>query len=300
MRKNRRGPRTAALLAAAMMSLPAGCGADEATTPGPTTTAEATTGVALHAELRRNRGDEGKRIIQVTMTNTGAEPLVVHELVLDAPHFPAVSPTPKGSTVWPGIPLDLPIPYGTPDCKEKSTATEDQDRGAGVRIRVGPTAGPEHDVRLVVDPALLDRLLTAECEQVALARAVTVSFSESWTRGTRNDLPALDGRLVLVRGDAVGPVAVTDLDGSTLFLLNTAAVPPPLPLVMAADADRAEMAIQVTAKSCDAHVRSQSQRPYELSIFVSVDGAEPKFVAPAVDPSAQASMQEVIAATCGT
>ena len=80
--------------------------------------------------------------------------------------------------------------------------------------------------------------------------------------------------------------------------MNTASVPPRLPLVLPADVGRAELAIQVTAKSCDPHVRSQSQRPYELSVYVSVNGAEPIFVAPPVDTSAQASMQEVIAATC--
>lgn len=150
----------------------------------------------------------------------------------------------------------------------------------------------------MVDGALLERLLAAECGQAALARAVTVAFSERWTMGTRDGAPALDGTLVLTRGDAVGPIVVTALDGSTLLIMNTTSVPPPLPLVLPADGDRAEVAVQVSAKSCDPHVRSQSQRPYELSVYVSVDGAEPLFVAPPVGKPAQASMQEVIAATC--
>jgi hypothetical protein len=278
--------------------LATGCGSDGPAAPFAT---EESTSLPLSAELRRHRGDEGRRIVQVTMTNTGPDPLVVHELTLDAPGFTALPPTPKGSTVRPGIPVDLPIPYGTTDCDDPTPAaadTEEAERTTRVRLRVGRVNGPAQDIRLVVDPAPLDRLRAAECAQAALAKAVTVSFGTGWARGTRAGLPALDGTLVLIRGAAVGPVAVTALDGSTLLDMNTAAVPPQLPVVMPTGVGRTELAVQVTAKSCDPHVRSQSQRPYELSVYVSVDGAEPLFVAPDVDEPARASMQQMIQATC--
>ena len=299
MGPHRRRHRSASVMVAMALLLATGCSADEPV-PAPHT-AEATTSLPLTAELRRHRGDEGRRIIQVTMTNTGPGPLVVHELALDVPGFAALPPTPKGSTVRPGIPIDLPIPYGTTDCADPTPTaadTEDDKRTAHVRLRVGRANEPAQDVRLEVDPAPLDRLLAAECKQAALAREVTVSFGHSWTRGTRDGLPALDGTLVLTRGAAVGPIAVTSLDGSTLLLMNTAAEQPPLPLVLPAEVDRAELAIQVSATSCDPHVRSQSQRPYELSVYVSVDGAEPLFIAPDVNEPARSRMQEIIAATC--
>jgi hypothetical protein len=302
MGRLRRARWSASAVVASTLFLAAGCTAD-GEAPAPPADEE-TSSLPLSAELRRHRGDEGRRVIQVTMTNTGPDPLVVHELTLDAPGFTTLPPTPKGSTVRPGIPVDLPIPYGTTDCTDPTRATEaaadteDDERTARVRLRVGPADGPAQDVRLEVDPAPLDRLLATECAEAALARAVTVSFGTSWTRGIRDGLPALNGTLLLTRGTAEGPIAVTALDGSTLLLMNTAAVPPPLPLVLSADVGHAELAIQVSAQSCDPHVRSQSQRPYELSVYVSVDGAEPLFVAPDVDEPARASMQDVIAATC--
>ena len=283
---------------AVMLCLATGCGADP---PAPESPAVQEAALPLSAELRRHRGDEGRRIIQVTMTNTGPGALVVHELALDAPGFADLPPTPKGSTVRPGIPVDLPIPYGTTDCADPASAaadTVDDKRAARVRLRVGPVDGPAQDVVLAVDAAPLDRLMVAECEQAALAEAVTVSFGATWTAGTRKGLPALDGMLVLTRGAAAGPVAVTALDGSTLLLMNTAAIPPQLPFIMPTGVGRAELAIQVNAQSCDPHVRSQSQRPYELSVYISVEGAEPLFVAPEVDEPARARMQEMIAATC--
>ncbi len=291
--------RVASVTVAMTLTFATGCAADEPVPAPPR--AEDTTSLPLSAELRRHRGDDGRRVIQVTMTNTGPDPLVVHELALDAPGFEALPPTPKGSTVRPSVPVDLPIPYGTPDCADASPAaadTEVDEQTVGVRLRVGRANEPAQDVRLEVDPAPLDRLLAAECKQAALAREVTVSFGHSWSQGTRDGLPALDGTLVITRGAAVGPIAVTSLDGSTLLLMNTAAEQPPLPLVLPAEVDRAELAIQVSATSCDPHVRSQSQRPYELSVYVSVDGAEPLFIAPDVNEPARLRMQEIIAATC--
>jgi hypothetical protein len=290
--------RLATTMVATALLLATGCGSDG---PMPADSAGGSTSLPLSAELRRHRADEGRRIIQVTMTNTGPDPLVVHELTLDAPGFAGLPPTPKGSTVRPGIPVDLPIPYGTTDCAYPTQAaadTQEAERTTHVRLLVGRVNGPARDIRLEVDPAPLDRLRAAECAQAALARAVTVSFDTSWIRGTRDGLPALDGTLVLRRGAAAGPVAVTALDGSTLLDMHTAAVAPRLPVVMPTGVDRIELAVQVTAKSCDPHVRSQSQRPYELSVYVSVDGAEPLFVAPDVDAPARAGMREVIASTC--
>ena len=290
--------RGAAVVAAGTLWLGTGCAADQSE---PSTAADDTDSLPLSAELRRHRGDEGRRVIQVTMTNTGPEPLVVHKLTLEAPGFVSVAPTPKGSTVRPGIPVDLPIPYGTTDCAHPTGDTseqEDDKPATHVRLRVGPADGPVQDVRLEVDPAPLDSLRVAECAQADLARAVSVRFGPNWTDGTRDGLPALDGTLVLTRGAAEGPVAVTALDGSTLLLMTIAAALPQLPFVLESDAGQAELAIQVSATSCDPHVRSQSQRPYELSIYVSVDGAEPLFVAPAVDEAARARMQHMIQATC--
>ena len=290
----------AAVIATSTSALLAiGCAAQKPIQPP--AAAEETGSLPLSAELRRHRSDEGHRIIQVTMTNAGTTPVIVHELALDAPGFTTLPPTPKGSTVRPGIPVDLPIPYGTTDCTDPASAAAEAGRDERipvVRLRVSPVPGPEQDIRLEVDPAPLERVLAAECRQAALARAVTVAFAGHWAIGTRAGLPALNGTLVLTRGDAIGPVTVTALDGSTLLALNTGSVPPQLPFVLPADADHAELAIQVTAQSCDPHVRSQSQRPYELSVYVSVNGAEPLFVAPSVDQAAQAGMQEVIAATC--
>ena len=296
--KGRRVRRGASVIVGATLWLGTGCAADE---PEPSTAADDTGTLPLSAELRRHRGDEGRRVIQVTMTNTGPEPLVIHELTLEAPGFAPVAPTPKESTVRPGVPVDLPIPYGTTDCAHPTDDTSEQEDDkptTKVRLRVGPADGPVQSVRLEVDPAPLDRLRVAECSQAELARAVSVRFGPTWGDGIRDGRPALDGTLVLTRGDAEGPVAVTALDGSTLLVMDIAATPSQLPFVLESKVSRAELAIQVSATSCDPHVRSQSQRPYELSIYVSVDGEKPLFVAPEVDEAARARMQHMIQATC--
>jgi hypothetical protein len=253
--------------------------------------------VQLAATLKQYRADQARRVVQVSVANEGAEPVLIDQLQLDAPGFAPIEPTPKDTLLEPGRRVDLPITFGEPRCEDGPPYSAG---AATVPMRVAVGDGPAQEVRLELDSPneLLDRLLSGECQQRALSQAMSIEFGPSWELDTTEDQERLRGSVVLRRLSSRDPLAITSMAGSVIFAVQP--VPPqPSPLLTLDPATAsAELPVEITAARCDPHALSDSKRTFVFPTWVSIDGGPEQYTTIALSDEGRQRMDELIEAGC--
>lgn len=264
--------------------------------------------VPLEVALTQYRSDQALRRVQVKVTNTGAEPVRVDAVRLDADGFTPEPPTPKDAVLGPGGRVDLPVPLGAPRCPPADrapAATPEPPVSAGearvdARIRVGDAPARDVTLDLPAPDPLLDRLLAVECAQRALAEAVQVGFGPTWTpaTATAGDQPVLRGTVELRRRATAAEVVVTGLGGSVIFTLRPAPERAPPLLTLATGLQTAAVGVEVLASRCDAHALADSKRTFAFPAWVRVGDGPETFTTLTPDAAGRARLEELVRVGC--
>ena len=260
-------PRAGAVLAALLL---VGCAA-------PATPADPD----LTVVLEQSRDNENRHLLQIALSNDGAEPVEVVRLQLRSPAFTGVAPTVREDVLAPGRRLAFPIAYGAADCRGRGPATVVVGHR---RDRVLHEAGLD----VPADDPLLTRLHERECRLAALGRTAALSFT-GWTRagGTAR------AELVLTRLRGVAPVAVAAVDGSVILTLR-----PGGPLPLALDGPEVRLPVVANPSRCDPHALAESKRTYAFSLAVRYGDGPPLTVIARPDPADLPLLEQLVLDVC--
>lgn len=269
-------PRVGAVLAALLLG---GCATPA--TPATPATSAIPAAPDLTAVLEQSRDNENRHLLQVALSNDGAEPVEVVRLQLRSPAFTDVAPTVRVDVLAPGRRLAFPIAYGAADCRGSGRAT----------VVVGHRRnGVLHEAGLDVpaDDPLLTRLHERECRLAALARTAALSFT-GWTRegGTAR------AELVLTRLRGEAPVAVAAVDGSVILTLR-----PGGPLPLALDGPEVRLPVVANPSRCDPHALAESKRTYAFSLAVRYGDGPPLTVIARPDPADLPLLEQLVLDVC--
>jgi hypothetical protein len=277
--------RTALVLA---VLLTAGCGAaaeTDAETPAAPATSEAAVPSVpgIEAEIVRLRTDEAiGGQVQVRITDTGDTPFTVTSVALRAPGFAPEPPTAVTAEYVPGRVIDLPVPYGEPDCDADPLP-------ATAELTVQRPDGSVERLQAPAEADVLELIHTEECAVLAVTAVVDIAVAD-----LHDDGDALTGSLTLTRRTGEEPISATGLGRSVL--IEPAA---DLPLDLPGDEERASASISFTPATCDPHVLSETKKPYvfPLSVTVGEDGDAVPVDLP-LDQSARDQLAALVQRVC--
>ena len=254
----------------------------------------------LVGALSQNREDEVRGVVAIRLTAT-TRPLTVRRIAVDWSGLRPAAPTTPDYPLSPGVPADLPVPYGAALCgvpADPAAAVPDDPPTAVLLV---DDAGAAREIRLAltVDGDLLTRLFAPSCRRQALDAAVEVRLGGAWARMNVAGRPALRGAVELTRRRSDAPLRVTAIDGSVLLSIRPAAPARDPLLGVARGQSRGSLPVVVASSGrCDGHALGESKKTYVFTVAVDA-GAGP--VAVDVTPaaaSARAAMWRVITATC--
>ncbi|SNR35814.1 hypothetical protein SAMN06272737_10422 [Blastococcus mobilis] len=238
----------------------------------------------IEAEAVRLRTDEvvGGQV-QVRVTNTGDDGFTVTAVTLDSPGFALLPSTAVTAEFPPGRVIDLPTPYGSPECDAAPLPAE-------ARLSVVRPDGRVDDVRVPLAGDVLALVHDEECAEQAVAEVVDVSVT-----GLSDDGEAVSGALTLTRRSGDQRVSATALSRSVLLEARADR----LPLILDADEPRVTTAVSFTPATCDPHVLSETKKPYVFPLTVEVGGADPVPVDLPLDDAARDRLAALVQRVCG-
>ena len=238
----------------------------------------------LRVGLEQSRDNENRHLLQVVLTNDGAQPVDVVRLQVRAPGFVDVPPTVREHAVPPGRRIAFPVAYGAADCARSGPA----------EVVVGHrTADGLQEAALAVptDDPLLPRLHARECALAELAETAEVAFAPGWQRVG----DAARGRLVLRRRGSDTPVTLVSVEGTVVFTLRPGAA---LPVTLAGRDSEVVVPVTVTASRCDAHALIESKRSYDFPWYTALGDAQPLYGTVRPEGAGQALLEQVLLDTC--
>jgi hypothetical protein len=238
----------------------------------------------IEAEAVRLRTDEAVGgQVQVRVTNTGDDGFTVTAVTLDSPGFALLPPTAVTAEFPPGRVIDLPTPYGSPECDAAPLPAE-------ARLSVVRPDGGVEEVRVPLAGDVLAVVHDEECAVRAVAEVVDVSVT-----GLADDGDTLSGSLTLTRRDGDQRVSATALSRSVLLEADADR----LPLVLAAGEPSVTTAVSFTPATCDPHVLSETKKPYVFPLTVEVEGADPVPIDLPLDDAARDRLAALVQRVCG-
>jgi len=246
--------------AGAAIVLAAGCAQGEPAAvpdPLPAGTAEpAAAEVPVTLTLAQSRAFASRRMLQVRLRNDGDQPVRIERFDLRTGRFAPAGPVARDTEIAPGRRLFVPLPYGEARCDAPAG-----DAVLTVRARVGDGPPGDADLALPAPDPLLERLHGRECAQATLRAQVDIAFAPAWT----TDGDVVRGTLVVSRRGSGGEqVTVAGIQGNVLYTLR--AVPPP-PAVLAPDAARLELPVEVTLARCEAHALIEAKLRHQFPLW---------------------------------
>jgi hypothetical protein len=246
----------------------------------------------VSADAIRTRTDEalGNRL-QVRVTNTGTSALRITSVALAGPLFGATPATPRDTALTPGRVVDLPVTHGPANCAADPATTV---AVLTVALATGPT-----QVRLpLADSAEeLSRIAQDACTAQRIASVVEVSLVPG-ARRSEDDRVVLDAVIRLHRAGSDRPaIEATHVGGSVLFDV-TPASPGSLPAVLPPAEELGEIPVTVRSTRCTGHEIGEAKKPFDVGVWLRVDGAEDTWTAAATSPGAQDRLRAFLSAAC--
>ncbi|WP_448641347.1 hypothetical protein [Geodermatophilus sp. URMC 63] len=209
----------------------------------------------IEAEVRQWRTDEAVGgQVQVTVTDTGAQPFTVTSVAIESAGFAPVPDRPVQVEFPPGRRFDLPTQYGEVVCDRAAEP-------AAARLTVVRPDGGSEQLRVPLAAEVLGRIHTEECAVRAVLAVADVAVS-----GLALDGEAATGSVVLTRaGDDDRAVEVVRLGRNVVYGVGV-----DLPATLAAGERRLEVPVEFTSASCDPHVLAETKQPYVFPMAVRV------------------------------
>ena len=237
-------------------------------------------GMAAEIVLLRTDEAVGGQV-QVRITDTGAEPFAVTALRLDSPGFRPLPATQVEATFAPGRTIDLPTPYGKPDCSAAPLP-------AVAEVALVRSGRAAEDVRVPLSGEVLRRIHDRECAAEAVLEVVDVEVED-----LREDGDVLRGLLVLTRRTGDKPVTASRLGRSVL--IDVAAEE--LPVELAGEGS-SSTPLTFRPATCDAHVLSETKKPYVFPLQVAVGDGDTAVLDLPLDAVAREALAALVQRTC--
>lgn len=280
------------LLVAVPLALAVGCGtlpsspSSSGTAAAPSSTGSSAAAPAVpgvEAEVVRLRSDEaaGGRV-QVRITATGDAPFVVTSVRLASEGFQRLPATAVEASFGPGRTIDLPTPVGEPVCAATPLP-------AVAEVTVVRPDGAVEDARVPVTAAVLERMHAEECAALGVLEVVRIEVA-----GLREDGDVLRGELGLSRRSGADSVTLSRLGRSVLLAADADG----LPAELAGQERAVTVPVTFTPATCDAHVLSETKKPYVFPLTVRVgDDPEVSLDLP-LDDDARALLAALVQRVC--
>lgn len=218
----------------------------------------------------QGRDDRGARIVAIEVTNERAEAITLSRATLDAPQLATPAVWERGTTLHPGLTVDLRVALGEPACPLAEdltpTATVEFITAAGVERTVSVVPG---------QPAgALDRIALEDCLIAGVdAQADITVRSVEYTPGSR--VPA-----VLVLGieprDVDGSATIVGVRATVLLgLVDPEGKPSqgyPVHRVLERGGDDSDLRISLVPNRCDTHAVAEDKRGTFIPLDVELEG----------------------------
>ena len=274
-------PAGAVVLAGALL---AGCGG-ASPAPGPPAAAGPPADAPATAELRQLRSDRALHRLEVTVT--AREPLTATRVALVAEGFAPLPPTAVDTALPVGSALDLPVPYGAPDC----------DAAPG-RATATVTTVERGDVVLPLDDGgLVARLHEAECSEQALLAAVEVTVAGTLVETVEDGRPVLTGALRLQRRQAGERVVLDGLGANVVLTVRSDGGQVPL-RVLGPDEPSLEVPLVLSPSRCEAHALAESKRTSLVTAYLGLGDRPPRLLTVVPDDAVRQRIEEFAARGC--
>ncbi|WP_143426582.1 hypothetical protein [Geodermatophilus sabuli] len=221
--------------------------------------------------------------VQVRVTDVGTEPFTVTAVALDSPGFAPLPPTPLTAEFTPGRVIDLPTPYGEPNC----AAAPDP---VSARLALSRPGGAVEEVRV---PLAGDDLAVVHREECAVAGVLDVAGIA--LTGLVVDGEEATGSVVLTRrGDDDRAVTVVGVRPSVLVdvALDEA------PVVLEGGEAEVSTPMTFTVATCEPHVLAETKQPFLFPLQVEVGDADAVPVPLPVDEAQEALLWAMVDGVC--
>lgn len=230
-------------------------------------------------ELRTDRAVGGQVQVRVTATDT----FTVTSAALDSPGFEPLPGVDRSTEFDPGRVIDLPVPYGPPDC---AAAAEP----AFALLTVARPGGSGEDLRVPLAAEVLTRIHDERCTAAELFDLVAVEVVDLRPEGD-----ALTGTLRLTRRSGSDDVRAVRLSRNVLI-----GVTAELPLDLAGDAESASTPVGFSPVTCDPHVLADAKQPYRFALGMAAGDAEEVVVDLPVTQETRDLLADLVERVCGT
>lgn len=218
----------------------------------------------------QGRDDRGARIVAFELTSDRDDAVEVTRVELDAPQLKEPAVWHNGTTLRPGLTLDLRVPLGEPACPLA------ENLGASVEVSFTTEAGVNRTITVTPEQpsGVLDRIAQEDClgDGVTASADITVK-SVTYAPGAHR--PA-----VLVLGiapkDADGRVTIVGIHATILLALvdpgGALSQEYAIHRVIERGGDDADLRIALVPNRCDTHAVAEDKRGTFIPLEVEIDG----------------------------
>jgi hypothetical protein len=240
----------------------------------------------LRFEVRYSpRHSLGRRRLDVLTTNEGPTRIVVTSIALHADHFEPLAPETKNSPIGAGATVAIKADFGPlTDCESG------QDLDAMVAMDVSVDGAEPMSFVAPLDSEPLDRIREVECNEVAVRRAVGVTFGDGWTReGT-----TVRAQLVFTHVEGKETAVMEAVGGMILFGMQPRPEREPPLAILEPDADPVRVPVDLILIRCDVHAVSQAPDGYAFRVWIGVGDREPIALTILASQSLQTQLEELV------
>ena len=240
----------------------------------------------LTLEVRYSpRHSLGRRRLDVLTTNEGPAQIVVTSIALHSDHFELLAPEIKNSPIGPGATVAVKADFGPlADCGSG------QQLDAIVLMDLSIDGAAPISIQAPVDPEPLDRIREVECNEVAVRRAVGVTFGEEWTR--EGSTVRVD--LVFTHLEGEEAVVMEAVGGMILFGMQPRPEREPPLATLEPGADPVRVPVDLILIRCDVHAVSQAPDGYAFRVWIAVGDGEPIAITLLASESLQSELEQLV------
>ncbi|WP_440711231.1 hypothetical protein [Herbiconiux sp. YIM B11900] len=249
-------------------------------------------GVGL--SILQNRPDYGNRVLQLAVTNEGADPLTVTAARFASPQFESVADWNKPTEVPPGLVRQLPVQLGPAICPAPSTTPT-------LTVTVTDAAGASREITgRPSDPfGVLERIAGEDCLDDAVAAVATLTVHDDVEVTGSGAEAVAHLRLTVDPSRGRGSLRLTEAGSTILLEPADGSVWPLDASVQGGDAPR-QFVLDAVPARCDPHAVAEDKRGTYLPVSVELGGSGPAGTIYLHSSDAlRLALYSFIASTCG-